>query len=236
MLLGIFFTACSSGKKKEDPQNQNATPGRPSRESIQLIQFGEAQPGSPTAVMETTMGTINIRFFPEQAPKAVENFLTLAEQGFYNGKLFHQVSRGFMIQGGALSHTGEGGTSIYRDTEGNTIPFETEWDINLWHFRGALSMVAGTAAEGDSHLSQFRIIQNDHLGEDMLSSLSEAGHPDIVIEKYKETGGAPHLDSKNTVFGQVTKGMDVVDQICRVKATGGRPQEDVIILKVTVRR
>ena len=51
-------------------------------------------------VLETTQGNIEIKFFPQQAPKAVENFMRLVKRGYYDGTLFHRVIKGFMIQGG----------------------------------------------------------------------------------------------------------------------------------------
>lgn len=66
-----------------------------------------------TVVMETTAGNIEITLKPEVAPKAVENFLKLAEKGYYNGIIFHRVIKGFMIQGGDPTGTGQGGESIW---------------------------------------------------------------------------------------------------------------------------
>ncbi len=63
-------------------------------------------------VMNTTLGSIKIKLFPEFAPKTVENFLTHAENGYYNGIIFHRVIEDFMIQGGDPTGTGMGGESI----------------------------------------------------------------------------------------------------------------------------
>lgn len=65
-----------------------------------LLQELPPQKGEDIAVMETSLGTIKLRFFPEQAPMAVENFLTLAKEGYYDGVSFHRVMSDFMIQGG----------------------------------------------------------------------------------------------------------------------------------------
>ena len=74
-------------------------------------------------VMNTTMGPIKIKLFPEIAPKTVENFLTHAENGYYDGIIFHRVIEDFMIQGGDPTGTGMGGESIYGDS------FEDEFSI-----------------------------------------------------------------------------------------------------------
>ncbi len=65
------------------------------------------------AVLETTSGKIVLDLFPEVAPKAVENFVTHINEGYYNGVIFHRVIRKFMIQGGDPSGTGRGGESIW---------------------------------------------------------------------------------------------------------------------------
>jgi len=65
------------------------------------------------AVMKTNMGTIEIQLYPKEAPKTVENFTTLAKQGYYNGIIFHRVIENFMIQGGDSTGTGMGGRSIW---------------------------------------------------------------------------------------------------------------------------
>ena len=65
------------------------------------------------AVIKTNLGDIKVKFFPEHAPKAVENFITHAKNGYYNGIIFHRVIKDFMIQGGDPTGTGMGGESIW---------------------------------------------------------------------------------------------------------------------------
>src|SRR5690625_1176466 len=85
-------------------------------------------------VMNTNQGAIKIKLFPELAPKTVENFLTHAENGYYNGIIFHRVIEDFMIQGGDPTGTGMGGESIWGEQ------FEDEFTPLLFNIRGALSM------------------------------------------------------------------------------------------------
>ena len=66
-----------------------------------------------TVVLETNQGTIEIRLFPEIAPKACENFVSLVKKGYYDGLIFHRVIPNFMIQGGDPTGTGRGGDSIW---------------------------------------------------------------------------------------------------------------------------
>ncbi|MFJ7977474.1 peptidylprolyl isomerase [Peribacillus sp. JNUCC 23] len=176
------------------------------------------------AIMETNQGNIKIKFFPELAPKTVENFLTHAENGYYDGIAFHRVIKDFMIQGGDPQGTGMGGESIWG------APFEDEFSMQLFNLRGALSMAnAGPGTNG----SQFFIVQAQHVDSRMGGQMKQAGYPEEIIEAYMATGGTPWLDQKHSVFGQVVEGMDVVDAIANAKTTyGDKPAEDIVIQSI----
>jgi peptidyl-prolyl cis-trans isomerase B (cyclophilin B) len=136
--------------------------------------------------IETNRGTIELTLHPQHAPQTVNNFVFLAEQGFYDGVKFHRVIADFMIQTGDPTGTGRGGPG-YR--------FADECKGNpLKHERGVISMAnAGPNTNG----SQFFIT---HVP-------------------------TPHLNGKHTVFGKVTKGLDVVDSI--------RQGDTIVGVKVT---
>lgn len=177
-------------------------------------------------LMQTTLGDIKIKLFPEIAPKTVENFLTHAENGYYEGIIFHRVIKDFMIQGGDPTGTGMGGESIWG------APFADEFSMNAFNLRGALSMAnAGPGTNG----SQFFIVQASRVDVRMGEQMKQAGYPEEIIKAYMEQGGTPWLDHKHTVFGQVIEGMDVVDNITNVETSyGDKPAEDVVIQKITV--
>ena len=219
---------------------------------VNLLQLQPPTPGEELAVLHTNKGDITIRFFPEEAPKAVENFITHAKNGFYDGLVFHRVIPGFMIQGGCPLGTGTGGTSIWGEG------FHTEPSINLRHFRGALAMAhAGPGTIG----SQFYIVQNDQLDPGTTASFQEIlAHQDEVIGKFSDgtlvtlgefqpaaelehyiaNGGTPHLDwlrnqqGGHPVFGHVIAGLDVVDAIANTpQGSGNRPLDDMIIESIS---
>lgn len=104
----------------------------------------------PTAKMNTDKGTMTIEFFEKDAPKTVENFISLAKKGFYDGVTFHRVIPNFMIQGGDPTGTGSGGP-------GYNIPDELTGD-NQYHDRGVLSMA--NTGRPNSGGSQFFICHN----------------------------------------------------------------------------
>lgn len=155
------------------------------------------------AELHTSAGEIDIRFFPDVAPKHVRNFLDLAEKGFYNGSKFHRVIPGFMIQGGdpntisgAPGTWGTGGSGKHVPAEFNSIH----------HARGIVSMAR--AQDNDSASSQFFIVVAD----------------------------SGFLDRQYSVFGQVTKGMEVADKIVNApKGAQDRPTSPVSIDKIVVR-
>lgn len=182
------------------------------------------------ATIKTSMGEIKIKLFPEQAPKAVENFVTHANNGYYNGLIFHRVINDFMIQGGDPRGNGTGGESIWGH------PFKDEFSGDLHNIRGALSMAnAGPNTNG----SQFFIVQAKECPEDMLDQMRSAREdlfPTECIEAYEELGGTPWLDFRHTVFGQVFEGMDVVDAIATAPADyfTNKPTTDIVIETITI--
>ena len=146
------------------------------------------------AVISTKFGDMVVEFFPDIAPKHVENFQILAEEGYYNGTTFHRVIPGFMIQGGDpnskdLDRMNDGtggragkffGIGRENDPESWTVPAEFN---DTPHQRGTLSMARSQNI--DSGSSQFFICHDN----------------------------APFLDGQYTVFGQLIRGIEVVDQI-----------------------
>ena len=240
-LLGTLFltaavTACSGSGKKDIP----------------LPQLDAPASGEQIVVMETTMGTIKIRFFPDYAPNAVQNFVQHCRDGYYDGVIFHRVIEGFMIQGGSPDGTGSGGQSIWGKG------FGIEVTPSLHNIRGALAMAR--TQDPNSNGSQFFIVQNNKLDRDTATAFrtargdpkkilgrdvngnylaAEGNFPEAILDFYLNNGGAPSLDFNYTVFGQVVEGMDVVDAIAATptskdEATKDRPLEDVTIISTTV--
>lgn len=181
--------------------------------------------------IKTSQGDITIKLFPEEAPLAAENFLSLAKSGYYNGLIFHRVINGFMIQGGDPKGDGTGGQSIWAGKDdsidvGNG--FKNEISAFLYNIRGALSMANSGA---DTNGSQFFINQNTI---DASSQLTTTKHPGKIIEAYKN-GGNPSLDGSYTVFGQVIEGMEVVDKIAAVETdSNDKPTSNITIISIEI--
>ena len=192
----------------------------------QFPQLNEVNEKNPLVTVHTNLGDFTLELFPEVAPKTVENFVTHAKNGYYNGVIFHRVIEDFMIQGGDPTGTGMGGESIYGRT------FEDEFSREAFNLYGTLSMAnAGPNTNG----SQFFIVTAKQVPAQMLKQLKDGGWPEEIVEEYAKIGGTPWLDHRHTVFGRVVEGMDVVLEIEGVKRNGqDRPLEDVMIESMEV--
>ncbi len=218
----------SNSKQPVTEQVQNNISESETEEGeISLMQFCELKEGDTIATIQTSLGNITVRLFPEYAPKACENFTSLAKNGYYNGIIFHRVINDFMIQAGDPTATGAGGKSIWNK------PFEDEFTPNLRNFRGALSMAnSGPNTNG----SQFFIVQ---AGKETTAELANSplarSMPSKTLDKYIEVGGTPWLDDQHTVFGQVIEGLDIVDKIAAVETDqNNKPIDDVTIEKIEI--
>jgi peptidyl-prolyl cis-trans isomerase B (cyclophilin B) len=121
---------------------------------------GRAQTASgkaPQAIIETKFGSMEMRFFPDQAPKHVENFIKLAKSGFYDKTIFHRVIPGFMIQGGDPNTKDETNKSTY-GMGGPGYHIKAEFNDRP-HVRGTVSMAR--SSDSDSAGSQFFIVVKD---------------------------------------------------------------------------
>jgi peptidyl-prolyl cis-trans isomerase A (cyclophilin A) len=192
---------------------QDTKPAEPLPDAPQATAAAMIRPNGPTVVMDTSMGRITCQFFQQQAPKAVANFIALAQgtkdwtdpatnkkqhnKPLYDGTIFHRVIPEFMIQGGDPAGTGMGDPGYQ---------FEDEFDPNLgFDVPGRLAMAnSGPNTNG----SQFFITE-------------------VPTE---------HLDQKHTIFGQCDESsILVVKTIARVeKDANDKPVTPVVLKKVTI--
>ena len=161
-----------------------------------------------TATMETSMGTLVIALDPIAAPITVNNFVFLAAQHYYDGIIFHRIIHNFMCQGGDPGGDGRGGPG-YRFVDELPKPFR--------YVKGAVAMAnSGPNTNG----SQFFICSDDL----------------VLTEKDPVTGKGPnYLVPDYSLFGQVVKGLDIIEMMHSVPTgPGNRPKDDVVIRSVTI--
>ncbi len=187
----VLITGCSETKKEDTLNNTNQLNKSEQKNDNKTL---TDVPKEDYAIISTSYGDMTIQFFEGAAPKHVESFKTHANNGYYNGTIFHRVIPGFMIQGGDPNTKGENkasygtgghaakyyGIGIEDDSGTWNLPAEFN---NIKHTRGILSMARSN--DPNSGGSQFFIC----------------------------AANVPHLNSKYTVFGQVVDGDEIIDQI-----------------------
>ena len=241
-------SSSSSAQSSEEAQAEfDALKEKMFTDGTNFPQLEEPEKGEEIAVLTTNKGVIKIKLCPEEAPKAVENFKGLVNEGYYDGLTFHRVINDFMIQGGDPNGDGTGGESIWGGK------FEDEYNGDMYHFRGA---IAYANSGMDTNGSQFYIVQAPTVQEGYFDYIDEVikqygdsellydsnsgkiirtNYSDKAREEYNTLGGTPHLDFGYTVFGQVIEGMDVVDAIAAVQTDeNDKPTEDVVIEKAEI--
>lgn len=241
-VLTFAVAGCSSTTSTTDTTDTNTT--------SELLQTQMPEVGEEVAVLSTSKGEVIVRFYPEEAPLAVENFKELAKSGYYDGLTFHRVIEDFMVQTGDPTGTGTGGESIWGED------FADEISPNLHYYKGALAMAnRGAGTNG----SQFFIVQAGTVSADIMKAIRDAMaenadlgltigedfhllseiFPEEVLQHYEEVGGAAHLEyifgNPYTIFGQVISGLEIVDDIAAVEVDeSDKPVEDVIIESVKI--
>jgi len=155
-----------------------------------------------TAVIQTNKGTIRFELLEEDAPKTTENFITLAERGYYDGIIFHRVIKGFMIQGGDPTGTGSGGQSAW----GGRFNDEIDRSSEVYKRGYKAGTVAMANAGPNTNGSQFFIMHADY-----------------------------GLPPSYTIFGRVTEGQEVVDDIATTQTgRNDKPVSEVKMERVTI--
>lgn len=193
-------------------------------------------------LLETDFGNMTI-LLHDATPQHRDNFVKLVEEGYYDGLIFHRVINGFMIQGGdpnsrnasATTPLGSGGPS-YR------VP--AEFVDSLVHVKGALAAARTGGPSNpmkESSGSQFYIVDGRPVTDNQLNMLEaqkDRRYTPTQRKAYMENGGTPFLDGEYTVFGQVVKGLEVIDKIAETETNGdppkgsSRPKKDV---KMTIK-
>jgi len=201
-----------------------------------LLMTISCQSSVQTYTIETNPGDIQVKLY-DQTPLHRENFEKLVAEQFYDSVLFHRIIQGFMIQTGNPATKPSANSDSLKNELNYTVP--AEFVPEYFHKKGALAAArTGDAVnpEKRSSSSQFYIVQGRTYTDEELDRIEE--HLHITFSEfqrgiYKTVGGAPFLDQNYTVFGEVVKGMDVVDAIASVPTRpGDMPLKDVRILRI----
>lgn len=179
-------------------------------------------------LLQTEYGDMTI-LLHDATPQHRDNFVKLIEEGFYEGLLFHRVVNGFMVQGGdPNSRRASAKTQLGSGGPGYQVP--AEFVDTLVHVKGALAAarIGGPSnPEKKSSGSQFYIVDGRPVTEKQLNLLEaqkDRRYSPTARQIYMNEGGTPFLDGEYTVFGQVVKGMEVIDKIAETETNGDPPK------------
>jgi peptidyl-prolyl cis-trans isomerase A (cyclophilin A) len=207
-LIGFLIYSANRPTTDTTASNDKTTPSTMSQAELNKLDLPQLTntvgKDEAEVQIQTTAGNINIKLFPKLAPMAVQNFLTLAKENYYNNNEFFRVLNNFMIQTGDPTNAGTSSKVVPAVNGGQ--PFNVEPSNQLYNIRGALSLA--NTGQPSSSSSQFFIVQNT---KDMSGQI-QTTVPDKIKAAYAK-GGYPSLDGSYTVFGQVIAGMDIVDKI-----------------------
>lgn len=190
----------------------SAEPAKPKKKPAAKAPAKTRDDARTLALLHTSQGDLTIRFFHDRAPAHVKNFLDLSASGFYDGTLFHRVVKDFVVQGGDPLTKDPKNSYVWGNagkTDAKGNPVTLKPEFNdTTHRRGIVSMARSSAP--DSASSQFFVVLKDY----------------------------PSLDRQYTAFGEVVKGMDVVDRIAASSdpdpsnPTLGRPRNPQKLLSI----
>lgn len=196
-----------------------------------LTEYGKQNPETK-AVIKTSFGNIYVRLY-EDTPLHRASFVLLAKKGFYDSTFFYRVRKHFVIQGG----NSDSEETEFKFWKVGTYRIPPEVKEHHIHKRGALALAIPENANdtylGYSSPYNFYIVQGYKFTDRTLKKQEEENGYKVASQHrntYFSIGGAPHLDGKYTVFGEVTSGFDVIDRIADVKTNVSEfPLEDIYL-------
>ena len=214
-------------------------------DTIDLVQLRSPEKGDPTATVVTSLGQFSFVLYPDKSPKAVENFIRLAESGYYDDTFVFNSDSGVYAGMGSKERSGE----LAADAAGSDcerVPRELSQD--LWPFKGAVMMMntsldrtfsqkllgGGEYYNGSRFIAANTIEFTDDMKKEMLDASDYTTITDVFIEK----GGIPNFSQQMTVIGQTYEGLEVVEALSSLQAQSNgyymNPDEDVKIISVTI--
>ncbi len=188
------------------------------------------------AILDTNYGRIKIMLY-DSAPKHRDNFIKLAQSGFYDSLLFHRVVEKFVIQTGDPESRNAEPNQILGTGD---VPYRLVPEIGAPHLYGAVGAAQKSNPQKLSSGCQFYIVLGEKVTSDQLDMTEKQKnirYNAFQRKLYQEIGGIPFLDNDYTVFGEVVKGMDIVEKISKVPTDlRQRPLDDIRVIRVRIKK
>ena len=181
--------------------------------------------GQEIAIIKTNMGDIKVALYREYAPKAVENFVSLAKSGYYDGTYIFENEPTVYFIGGSKNKDGTGG-------EKNK--FDNEITPNLWPFKGSLCSIGDDSRNSSGNKIMF--VNSIEFTDKIEEQMRNASKNNKLTDAFINNGGIPNFVGQYTVFAQTYEGMDVFEKISNTSSDekSKRPSEDIIIQSIEI--
>ncbi len=214
-------------------------------ETMQLVQLEPPEPGDKTAVIDTTLGEMKMVLYPEYSPDAVNNFIELAESGYYDNTYVFDSQEGVYASAGSKEKNGKVSTA---SAEYENVVRELHQ--NLWPFRGAVCMLTTgrkqTTMEkifggGDyTNGSRFALVNSIEFTDELEKELKDSSESQSLADAFIDKGGVPNFSQQMTIIGQIYEGLDVLDELTKLQTSESEdtgynvPTDDVIINSIKI--
>lgn len=210
-------------------------------ETMELVQLEAPEEGDTVAIVDTTIGEYRFVLYPEYSPNAVENFIALANEGYYNNTYVFHSESGAYSAAGAPNKDGSA-----KDNSHELV--ERELHQDLWPFKGAVLAMNTTVKQsfkeklfgGGTYYngSRFMVLNTVEFNDEFKEELKEVSESQELADAFINHGGVPNFSQQMTVIGQVYSGMDVVESLASLetedKGSYKFPIEDIMINSVTI--
>lgn len=234
-LIPLFALVMLAGCSKEQEPAQE--PEEQAAQEATVGYQGEILSGKLEVTISTSLGDITVELDADAAPRTVTNFVELAKEGYYDNLIFHRVIPDFMVQGGDPNGNGTGGRSIFGDTFEDEINAES-YGLHKRMLKDEVKDQALPEQLAESSLKDYYEMTGYKYNSELESLPMDSGYlamanrgPNTNGSQFfiiQRDGGTNWLEGKHTVFGKVTDGMDVVNDIAAVeRGANDKPIEDV---------
>lgn len=242
LILGLFICAAVSFAGVSCMQYFSSQTGAYiDMETLELVQKEQPKEGDTVATIKTSLGDIKCILYPEYAPKAVENFISLAESGYYDNTYVFNSEPGVYFSAGSPLKNG----NLDENKPEGTKEWEQEIHQNLWPFKGALCSLT-TGEEGGFwkkltkntkilNGSRFAVLNTSEFTDELKEELLNADANQTIANEFLELGGVPALSQEVTVFGQTYEGFEIIEKLTNLETTitsdGLKIPDDDIMIK-----
>lgn len=226
----IVATETNAQIKKKAVVKKTTQPTTPNRGTTKRSSSVKVIDNSIKVKITTDSGVIVVKLY-DSTPLHRDNFAKLVKAGFYDSLLFHRVISNFMIQGGDPNSKYAQAGVMLGGGGGDMERIPAEFKSSLIHKKGTLCAARDNNPQMASSACQFYLVQGNKLTDEQLDGIEMQRPIKYTAEQrmiYKTIGGTPFLDTQYTVFGEVIKGLNVIDKIASVqKDQANRPVGDV---------